>query len=103
MFSLFIKCEVAEVKQFTVVKALARRRVVDASLGPRHSCVIVEPGHVFTFGCNSDGQLGTGNTRSQTVPIEVKYFQQNPALVRQLSVFAETYLYMPAALVHVLN
>jgi len=72
---------VGEVKTFAVVKALARHRVVDISMGPHHTSVIVEPGHIYTLGRNSEGQLGTGNTRLQTAPIEVKLFQQKPAFV----------------------
>jgi len=76
-----VQCEVGEVTTFTVVRALARHRVLDVSLGPQHSCVLVEPGHVYTLGCNSEGQLGSGSTRPQVAPIGVKLFQQRPAVV----------------------
>jgi len=66
---------------FTVVKVLARHRVLDISLGLQHSCVLVEPGHVYTLGCNSEAQLGCGSTRPQVAPISVKLFQQRPAVV----------------------
>lgn len=75
------KCEVGEVTSFTVVRVLARYRVLDISLGPQHSCVLVEPGHVYTLGCNTDAQLGSGSTRPQVAPISVKLFQQRHAVV----------------------
>ena len=73
--------EVDGQKVFTLVKALARHRVVDISMGPRHSAVVVEPGHVYTFGCNSEGQLATGNTKLQNAPISVKVFEEKLAFV----------------------
>jgi len=76
-----MQCEVGEVKTFTVVRALARHRVLDISLGPQHSCVLVEPGHVYTLGCNSEAQLGSGSTRPHAAPISVKLFQQRHAVV----------------------
>ena len=66
---------------FTLVKALARHRVIDISMGPDHSAVVVEPGHVYTLGRNSEGQLGNGNTKQQNAPIGVKIFGEKPALV----------------------
>lgn len=84
-----VKCEVGEVMTFTVVKALARHRVLDISLGLQHSCVLVEPGHIYTLGANSDAQLGCGTTRPQVAPISVKLFQQKHAIVSAvlLSIF----------------
>ena len=82
-FSL-IQCEVASEKVFTIVRSLARHRVIDISMGPYHSSVIVEPGHVYTFGRNVEGQLGTGNTKPQNAPIEIKFFQQQLAFVSRI-------------------
>ena len=76
-----VKCEVGEVLTFTVVRVLARHRVLDVSLGLQHSCVLVEPGHVYTLGCNSDAQLGSGSTRPHIAPVSVKLFQQRHAVV----------------------
>ncbi|XP_013390784.1 uncharacterized protein LOC106159131 [Lingula anatina] len=72
MKNIFAKTEVEEVKAPTIVRALTNHRVINASLGPKHSAVLVEPGHVYTFGKNAEGQLGTGNTKQQNAPIKVK-------------------------------
>ncbi|KAK7492848.1 hypothetical protein BaRGS_00015986, partial [Batillaria attramentaria] len=56
----------------TPVRALARHRVVSVAMGPHHSAVIVEAGHVYTFGRNSEGQLGTGNVKATHAPMELK-------------------------------
>ena len=66
---------------FTSVRALARHRVIDISMHNYHSAVVVEPGHVYTFGRNTEGQLGTGNTRPQNAIIEVKIFEEKTAFV----------------------
>ena len=81
---LCVQCEVGEVTSFTVVRALARHRVLDISLGPQHSAVLVEPGHVYTVGSNSEAQLGCGSTRPYDAPISVKLFQQRHATVSVL-------------------
>ena len=41
------------------------------------------------FGKNSEGQLGTGNLKPQSAPIEVKIFEEKPA-----SVSMPTYIYI---------
>ncbi|XP_077861662.1 serine/threonine-protein kinase Nek8-like, partial [Saccoglossus kowalevskii] len=56
----------------TVIKALSKFKVLDMILGPTHSAVIVEPGHVYTFGKNTEGQLGAGNIKPREVPVMVK-------------------------------
>ena len=66
---------------FHPVRALARHRVVSLHMGPSHCAVIVEPGFLYTFGKNSEGQLGTGNLKQQGGPIEVKVFEEKPANV----------------------
>ncbi|CAH1787997.1 unnamed protein product [Owenia fusiformis] len=72
MKNIFNKTEVEGQKVPTVIKALTKHRVVDVSMGPKHCAVLVEPGHVYTFGRNNEGQLGTENTKPQNAPIEVK-------------------------------
>ena len=76
-----LQTEVEGQTEFTLVRALARHRVLDISMGPDHSAVLVAPGHVYTFGKNTEGQLGNGNTKLQSAPIAVKIFQDKPAFV----------------------
>ncbi|CAG5117686.1 unnamed protein product [Candidula unifasciata] len=45
------------------------------SMGAHHTACIVEHGHVITFGKNSDGQLGTQNTKPSGAPMELKSLQ----------------------------
>ncbi|GFR93665.1 serine/threonine-protein kinase Nek8 [Elysia marginata] len=72
MKNIFTKTEVDGTNIPTPVRALARHRVVSISMGLFHTAVIVEPGHVITFGKNSEGQLGNQNTKPSSNPVEVK-------------------------------
>lgn len=81
---LLLQIEVPLEKEFTVVRSLSRHKVLDLSLGPTHTAVLVEPGHVLTLGRNTEGQLGTGNTKQQSAPVPVKYFEEHLALVRDI-------------------
>ena len=62
----------------TPLKELGKHRVVDMSLGPTHTSVLVETGRVFTFGRNSEGQLCTGNCQPQNTPSVVKALHAKP-------------------------
>ena len=66
---------------FTLVKTLVHHRVVSLSMGPHHTAVVVELGHVYMMGRNNEAQLGMGNTKQFSGPIEVKLFQDKPAFV----------------------
>lgn len=59
------------------VRALTKHRVVDISMGQYHSAVIIEPGHIYMFGRNAEGQLGIGNTKPNCAPVEVKFLLEN--------------------------
>ena len=50
------------------MKGLSKHRVIDMSLGPTHSAVIVEGGRVVTFGRNCEGQLGCGSMNFKSTP-----------------------------------
>jgi len=80
-FLIVLQTEVSGVKTFCVVKALARHHVIDLHMGPNHSAVIVEPGHVYTFGHYADGQLGTGNLKQQGGPIPIKQLEDKTVFV----------------------
>lgn len=75
MKNIFTKTEVDGKNVPTAVRALARHRVLDVSMGNFHTAVIVEPGHVITFGKNMEGQLGTQNIKSSSAPVEVKVLE----------------------------
>ena len=53
-------------------------------MGDYHTAVIVEPGHIYTLGRNSEGQLGVGNTKPQNGPVEVQDFEDHLASVSWL-------------------
>lgn len=54
---------------------------MDVALGPTHSAVLVEPGHVYTFGSNSLGELGSGNTKPRDAPAPVKQLEDKTVTV----------------------
>ncbi|XP_059148769.1 uncharacterized protein LOC131935999 [Physella acuta] len=76
MKNIFNKTEVDGKNVPTPVRSLARHRVVVVSMGANHTAVIVEPGHVITFGKNSEGQLGNLNSKPSAAPVEVKTLEQ---------------------------
>ena len=41
-------------------------------MGPTHTAVMVKPGQIYTFGRNSEGQLGAGNVKQISGYVEVK-------------------------------
>uniref|UniRef100_A0A2C9JNN1 non-specific serine/threonine protein kinase n=1 Tax=Biomphalaria glabrata TaxID=6526 RepID=A0A2C9JNN1_BIOGL len=72
MKNIFTKTEVDGTKVPVLVRALTRHKVLSVSMGRYHTAVIVEPGHVITFGKNSEGQLGTLNVKVSNTLVEVK-------------------------------
>ena len=71
----FVLCAQTEVegrKVPTKIKPLAPFRVVDMILGPHHSAVLVESGVLYTFGRNTNGQLGLSNTKPREAPMQVR-------------------------------
>ncbi|XP_070545873.1 uncharacterized protein [Ptychodera flava] len=81
MKNIFTRTEVEGRKVPTVIKALSKFKVLDMILGPYHSAVIVEPGLVYTFGKNGDGQLGTGNVKPREAPVPVKDLSSKTVLM----------------------
>ena len=80
-----LQTEVEGKTTVTPVRALARHRVLDVSMGPHHSAVIVESGHVYTFGRNAEGQLGTGKQKASDAPVEVKSLAEKSVSVSELT------------------
>ncbi|EGD77365.1 NEK/NEK8 protein kinase [Salpingoeca rosetta] len=57
---------------FTMVRwDVLRSGVARVSLGTNHMAALTVRGRVITCGCNSSGQLGTGDTRPRTSPVVV--------------------------------
>ncbi|XP_069689683.1 serine/threonine-protein kinase Nek8-like isoform X2 [Periplaneta americana] len=74
-FSINFKNEVEKVLTLTRVKGIGSR-VSDVSLGPTHTAVLTESGHIITFGRNAEGQLGRGHLRSTS---------SGPAMVKSMA------------------
>lgn len=49
-------------------EACCRREKAQAIAGPGHSIAVTSKGAVYTFGSNSSGQLGHGNTKEESRP-----------------------------------
>ena len=47
------------------------KKVKDFSCGEEHAAYVNDKGEVFTWGYGRDGQLGHGDTTSQTIPKKV--------------------------------
>ncbi|XP_028645231.1 probable E3 ubiquitin-protein ligase HERC6 isoform X2 [Grammomys surdaster] len=63
----------------TKIKALDDIKIIQVSCGHYHSLALSEDGHVFSWGSNSQGQLGLGKDFcSQTIPQKVKSLEGIP-------------------------
>jgi alpha-tubulin suppressor-like RCC1 family protein len=67
--------EVQKALTLTRVKGIGHK-VADVSLGPTHTAVLTETGHIVTFGRNTEGQLGRGHLRSTS---------SGPAVVKSMA------------------
>ncbi|VDI36377.1 NIMA (never in mitosis gene a)-related kinase [Mytilus galloprovincialis] len=70
MKNIFTKTEVEGQKVPTPVKAI--KGVLDISMGSTHTAVMVKPGQIYTFGRNTEGQLGASNVKQIGGYVEVK-------------------------------
>ncbi|KAL0485287.1 ultraviolet-B receptor UVR8 [Acrasis kona] len=50
------------------MSTLENLRVVDAAAGPYHTIVLTAAGEVYSWGLNSDGELGLGDQRTRSSP-----------------------------------
>ena len=64
----------------TPLKELGKHRVINISLGPTHTSVLVEMGRVYAFGRNSEGQLCAGNCQPRNTPSAVKALHAKPTV-----------------------
>jgi alpha-tubulin suppressor-like RCC1 family protein len=71
----------------TPLKVLARHSVSEMCLGPSHSSVLMDSGHLYTFGDNRYGQLGHGNLKTVESPACVKYLVDKHVMVGDRDVF----------------
>lgn len=55
-----------------LVEALSGIKCKQVSCGVGHTTVLTDDGKVFTFGSNSDGQLGHGNKETKLIPTQVR-------------------------------
>ena len=81
---MYAQTEVEGRKVPTKIKVLSSFRVIDMILGHHHSAVVVEPGVLYTFGKNTDGQLGVGNTKPREAPMQVKEMSDKVIMVSQI-------------------
>jgi len=80
------------------VRGLTKYKVVDMSLGPTHSAVIVEGGKVVTFGRNSEGQLGCGSMNCKSTPGMVSPVDKGRIMVSRSYVYEKWYGISPYVL-----
>ncbi|KAJ5067178.1 hypothetical protein M0811_13228 [Anaeramoeba ignava] len=60
--------------EFTEIKSSLFENdiIIDFSVGNAHTLILTSNSKLIVFGSNSDGQLGTGNTKDQLIPIQIE-------------------------------
>ena len=48
------------------------KKILTMDVGINYTVLVTEDGNVYSFGVNSNGRLGTGNTTNKNVPTQVK-------------------------------
>lgn len=81
MKNIFAKTDIDGTSTFTCVRSLARHCVKSISMGETHAAVLLEGGRIITFGKNTDGQLGCGDTKAQKECVSVRFFENSPATI----------------------
>ena len=71
----------------TPIKELGKHRVINYSLGPTHSAFLVEAGHVYSFGRNSEGQLGVGDCAVREMASIVRCGVEKPIVSNKYTCF----------------
>ena len=67
----FLSHHVDKVLTPTRVKSV-RQPIVDVAMGPNHTVLVTDKGHLIAMGRNSEAQLGKGHARSVSGPEVVK-------------------------------
>ncbi|CAD5119050.1 DgyrCDS7699 [Dimorphilus gyrociliatus] len=81
MKNIFAKTDIDGTSTFVCVRSLARHCIKSISMGDTHTAVLLEGGRIITFGKNSVGQLGMGDTKSQKECVLIKFFESSPATI----------------------
>lgn len=68
-----------------LIDSLCGIHVVGASAGHRHSMLLDNNGHLYTFGNGSSGELGHGNTDKQSYPMKIMEFVETNSRIIQIS------------------
>lgn len=55
-------------------------------MGSTHTAVMVKPGQIYTFGRNTEGQLGASNVKQISGYVEVKAMKDKTVNVRAVNV-----------------
>ncbi|KAJ5073117.1 claret isoform a [Anaeramoeba ignava] len=64
-----------DTREFTEIKSSLFENddnILEISVGQRHNLVFTSKGKIMVFGDNLYGQLGTGDTKSQSIPIQIE-------------------------------
>lgn len=56
---------------FVCVKFPQKQRILKIDSGGYHNVVFSEMGKIYSWGDNSYGQLGTGDTKKRSIPFEI--------------------------------
>ncbi|KAJ5067685.1 hypothetical protein M0811_02873 [Anaeramoeba ignava] len=64
-----------DIKKFTEIKPSLFENddnILDFSVGHNHNLILTSKGKLIVFGSNFNGQLGTGDTKNQLIPIQIE-------------------------------
>ncbi|KAJ5074148.1 btk-binding protein-related [Anaeramoeba ignava] len=66
--------EYEDTYEFTEIKSslFENDNILDFSVGNAHTLILTSNSKLIVFGYNNDGQLGTGNTNDQSIPIQIE-------------------------------
>ena len=59
-------------KEIEPSQVALNERASEVTCGISHTCVLTDSSCVYSFGCNTFGQLGTGNKKNSLTPLKIK-------------------------------